>query len=151
MTSPFGKASVVPVRRDSARPTVPLASSRTRTRYSPAPFTRRPVRYTYVPLPVGAADSENDVRSSESVCDRFRYAVVFTLAVGRPSVATPEFTDCRLLPAEATHAPPASAVPRPLDAVRWNVSWANTAGPSVTVTACVLVAVPPRLSVTVRL
>src|SRR4051812_41632372 len=118
MTSPFGKASVVPTRRDRARPTVPLASSRTRTRYSPAPLTRRPVRYTYVPLPVGAADSEKDVRSSESVCDRSRYAVVFWFALGRASVATPALTDCRLLPIEATHAPPTSAVPRPLLAVR---------------------------------
>src|SRR5690349_22999365 len=104
MTSPFGKASVVPVRRDRASPTVPLASSRTRTRYSPAPLTRRPVRYTYVPLPVGAADSENVVRSSESVCDTLRYALVFTLAVGRARVAVPLFTDCRLLPAAAAQA-----------------------------------------------
>src|SRR3954451_14534190 len=111
MTSPFGKASVVPTRRDRARPTVPLASSRTRTRYSPTPLTRRPVRYTYVPLPVGAADSENDVRSSESVCDTGRYPVVFTCAAGGPNVATPAFTDIRLLLSEATQAPPTSAVP----------------------------------------
>src|SRR3954466_3031093 len=146
MTSPFGKASVVPVRRDRARPTVPLASRRTRTRYSPAPFTRRPVRYTYVPLPVGAADSENDVRSSESVCDRPRDAAVFTLAVGRPSVATPAFTDIRLLPADAGHAPPTSAVPRPLDTVRPTASRARIV-PAFTDRVALRVA--PPLSVTV--
>src|SRR3954453_16038560 len=96
MTSPFGKASVVPTRRDRARPTVPLASSRTRTRYSPAPLTRRPVRYTYVPLPVGAADSEKDVRSSESICDRSRYAVVFWFGLGRARGGAPAPPDARL-------------------------------------------------------
>src|SRR3954453_10619710 len=145
MVSPLGKPSAVPTTLVMPSAMRPSAMKRTRTRYSPTPLTRRPLRYTYVPLPVGAADSENDVRSSESVCDTGRYPVVFTFAVGRPNVATPAFTDIRLLPAEATQAPPTSAVPRPLETVRWKASWASTAAPAVTVTLRVVVAVPPRL------
>ena len=49
------------------------------------------------------------------------------------------------------HTPPRSAVPHPLAEVRVNVSVPKTTGPvgAVTVTDAVLVAVPPRLSVTV--
>jgi hypothetical protein len=64
------------------------------------------------------------------------------------NVAVPDPTDCRLAPAEAVHAPPTSAVPRPPVTVRAKSSEASTGSPA-TVTACWVVPVAPSSSVTV--
>src|SRR5689334_6630599 len=104
-----------------------------------------------MPPPVAAESAEIvTVRSLRVLVTDGRVAVLVEPAVAA-CWPTPLVVPKLVAPPESVHAPPTSAVPQPFTVLRSNPSCAIAFGAgAVAVTDLVAVAVPPRLSVTVR-